>query len=854
MSNLATRTDGVRFVPVSGGGAPPVEHRQPGMAILICGVIWPAAVIAIELATRLCADALFDPVPTAWHVLAVSFVPAMNWAVWARFAKATAREERWLMFGTGAALAIAGCYALLFLPVAPYAVVGIVIYGVGLLPLGPLAAFVSALRMFLLLAGSAKAMRLRRTGAAGAVLGLAALMATEIPMVATRTGIDWAASSDPARRQRGVALLRNFGDDDLLLRLAYGMAVQPAGPLGLFLMMADGQTFGLGNGRVAPLTGQGTARELYYRVHGIAFNQVPAPRASTRQRSFADDFQFDNDLGGAEVGGRVKGLSLTQSRIDGSIAGDDATAYLEWTFEFRNVSLLDREARLEIALPPGAVVSRATLWVNGEEKEAAYGGRGEVRAAYQKVAVQQRRDPLLVTTKGADRVLAQAFPVPRGGGVIKFKLGMTAPLEIVDAGTARLVLPAIFDRNFGIGSDVAHHVWVESKQPLAAADSTDIATGPIAGDLHRISGKLDDQALTRRRQLITVARSAGGGARLARIGDGPVIAQTIAPRIAALASTSAATVIVIDGSAQLNGQADAIVAALATIPATARIGVVIAGEPVVSLPVTAWGEASLEQARQALRRHRFAGGQDNAEALQVALVALEAEPDANLLWVHGPQPQVFQRSAAGLAQTVARLARLPALTLYPVTAGPNAVLPDVPWGWSAQMLPHVGTLTNDLAGYLRLAATREGSRIVRRAIDPAARPEGAVHGSDHIVRLWTRDQVLDLMRNAVDTPRREVARQEAVALAAASQLVTPVSGAVVLESEQQYDEVRLSPAAEASVPTLPEPHEWALICIAGLSLLWLMRHRRPINRQQTIRRPIARFDAADGGPSRQGDA
>ena len=83
------------------------------------------------------------------------------------------------------------------------------------------------------------------------------------------------------------------------------------------------------------------------------------------------------------------------------------------------------EARLQLALPPGGVVSRATLWVNGEEREAAYGGRGEVRAAYQRVAVQQRRDPLLVTTKGADRVLAQAFPVPRNGGTIKFKIGIT---------------------------------------------------------------------------------------------------------------------------------------------------------------------------------------------------------------------------------------------------------------------------------------------------------------------------------------------------------------------------------------------------------------------------------------------
>ena len=104
----------------------------------------------------------------------------------------------------------------------------------------------------------------------------------------------------------------------------------------------------------------------------------------------------------------------------------------------------------------GGTVSRATLWINSEEREAAHGGRGEVRAAYQQVAVQQRRDPLLVTTKGADRVLAQAFPVPGNGGTIKCKIGITAPLEITAPSQARLMLPAIVDRNFSFTPD-SHH-------------------------------------------------------------------------------------------------------------------------------------------------------------------------------------------------------------------------------------------------------------------------------------------------------------------------------------------------------------------------------------------------------------
>jgi len=52
--------------------------------------------------------------------------------------------------------------------------------------------------------------------------------------------------------------------------------------------------------------------------------------------------------------------------------------------------------------------------------------------------------------------------------------------------------------------------------------------------------------------------------------------------------------------------------------------------------------------------------------------------------------------------------------------------------------------------------------------------------------------------------------------------VTPVSGAVVLESKQQYDESRLTPVSQATVPTVPEPHEWALALIACAALMWLV--------------------------------
>jgi len=784
--------------------------RGPGAPSLVLGVIFPAIVVAIELVSRMCASAFFDPMPTIWHVLAVSFVPAGNLLVWLHLHNDMRWRARWPAFVNGGAVAIAAFYALLFLPLLPVALVAIA-FGIGVFPFAPACACVAAL----LLRKDFRARHVHEAATGAFLVGIAAgltfLLALDAQQAATRLGIEWVASSVPAQRERGLALLRTIGDDSLLLRLCYDTSGRPTGLLSALVLIGENIWLNPGQRQIAQSPAE--VREIYYRVHGEPFNVRPAPFENGKWSRFAE-FQTDDDHGGAQVGGRLKGLSLASSRLDGVVMGDDAVSYLEWTFEVRNSEPLDREVRLQLALPPGGVVSRATLWINGEEREAAYGGREQVRAAYQRVAVVQRRDPLLVTTRGADRVLVQAFPVPRNGGTIKFKIGITAPLEIAEPATARLALPAIVDRNFSFAPEASHAVWIESKQALATS-AAGLTSSRVEIRRFRVAGTIDDGALSGTRQVLTVERHADMNRAVARIGEEVPVVQEIAPA----ASVETAMMLVIDGSARLAGRTAGLIEALDAIPPGTRVGAIIAAEPTRTVAPAPWSEAQKQAVAELLRSASFSGGQDNVPALVEALQMLEAEPSAALLWIHGPQPVSFRGSAARLEQASVRLSRLPDVALYAVEPGPNEVLPDAPWAWSARSLPQTSSPKVDLAGYFARLSGQGSAYSIRRSQGQPA--DGLAPGPDHIARLWARDRVLELMRA---NPAHN--RAAAVALATQYHLVTPISGAVVLETTQQYDESRLTPVTQATVPTVPEPQEWVLALIACAALLWLVWQTR----------------------------
>lgn len=770
---------------------PPPKIHKVGMGLLVFGVILPLVAISFECVTGICAAVLFDPYPTIAHLLITILVPLTNLWLWMALRSAATLRIRAMAWASGAAIGISAFYGLLLLPFSPFAFIGL-IYAVGLIPLSPYLALWSTWKLRKHAVAQAGVAMLPKPWV-GALLAVAVLLVLSAPVLLTEVGLKMAVSDETDVQNRGLWLLRTGGSQEGILRACYGRT----GGLG------EMYSFG---GKVTPEQ----ARRVYYQVFARPFNSVAPPKlyvGRARWSVIEDDFAWDNGQAGDEVAGRVKGLSLAGSRQDVIIEPDSGTAYCEWTIEFKNVAPRQREARAQMLLPPGAVVSRLTLWISGEEREAAFGGRDQVKTAYKEV-VTARRDPVLVTTSGPDRVLVQCFPVPPSGGTMKARIGITAPLQMAGLGEGLLRLPAFIERNFAMADSVSHSVWVDSRSELRAGN-TNLLAGADSVGRFSLRGDLSDRELAGS-AVITVKRRADAPqiwARDTRNADGTVVIQNL---VTNTLPQPGMVVLVVDGAKHMETHRNAIARALATLPAQQKMALLLAHDGVHQLVLPDAQDAT-NAAVNSLRRAQFSGGQDNAPALIRAWDLASQYKNGTVVWLHASQPEAFE----GLEVLRQRFERRPGevrLISLQADAGPNRVLEKLDGCAGVESLMRRGSIEQDLrllfsgfAGSSQLTFARE------RKPQPADTVQSA-EGSDHIVRLWAADEARRLQA------KRRV--KEAMAVACTYQLVTPVSGAVVLETQEQFKKAGLEPAPASTVPMIPEPSSLTLVLFAaGLAAL-----------------------------------
>ena len=776
--------------PPASAPAQRLMSRSFEILALLFGVALPLLTLGVELTLGMNADVFFDPVPTYFHVLLVAFVPAANFAVWQALRTQQTRHLPKLAFAGGCAIGIATFYTVLFLPVLPLGAIALLYFGLGVLPLTPLLSLIVALGLQAQLSKLAGPPRTRLRAWHGVVAGLLALLVLDAPVTLTRIGMQMATADTAETRLQGIRWLRMAGSEEQMLRMCYVRAGKATDMFSFLFNLTHS-------------IDTNAARDIYYRVTGVPFNARPAP-VGKRVGRFGPrpSAEWDFEQGSESTGGRLRGLSLAASRLDGSLDGNAALGYLEWTLVFKNTAPIAREARSQIALPPGAVVSRLTLWIDGEEREAAFAGRGEVRAAYQSV-VRRNRDPVLVTTVGQDRIAMQLFPVPPNGEM-KVRVGMTVPLALRSQQEGVLRLPYFHERNFDTGDLLRHSVWIESKTPLRSA----VTAASDADDVFSARFDMDDDRLGTGASSIIVERNASNEAWAADSKEaGYLVQQRITDREAVAPKK---LVVVMDGSSAMSAIAPRIAKTFTDLPPGIELELLIAHDEVIE------HRLSGPQLARELQDFTFDGGHDNTEALARGIGRALSQPGSVVLWIHGPQPVLLATEEA-LLQILERRTHLPAIYELQPQPGINLV--------GEKLEGHVAMTTlrsEDLQPLI--LGWRQGARqiVVQRTrlptADAAAMPPGSAT-SDHLVRLWASDEIARLLNSR--RPHAAI-----VSLAQRYQLVTAVTGAVVLETRQQYDAAGLEPVPPGTVPTIPEPETWALIAIVLLVLAYAYRNRR----------------------------
>ncbi len=778
------------------------KPKHLGVPALIYGVILPTLTILIELTTQLCADTFFDPLPTWQMTLLVMAVPAANFHLWYKL-RSRSTISNMALYCYGATFIISIIYALIMLPLIPLALIAIIYFGLGLLPLAPI---FTAIYMGMATRNlSMVKPDFWRAFGSGMGIGFALLFIADLPASATRIAIDMANDGDD---KNAISIMRWVGSENDLLHLANGSTGRAGGIGSIFLTGKWGfNIWGFSN-----LTESQseiiTARILYYRVTGQAYNQSEAIQSL---KSKDARWRWDNDQGGDVVGGYIDTLSLESSRIDGSISVENNVAYSEWTVEVANNGNRNAEARFTMVLPEGGVASRATLWINGEPREASIAGRAEVKAAYKKIVTRQR-DPLLVTTSGNGRLLVQAFPI-LSNDVMKFRVGFSAPLHIARDGSRSIAMPAIVEQNFRIKESLQHNIWMEGD---VSPKQNGWSGTTIENGASRLKAQISDTELRSKRPRIMASKIASPIVMTAAIDQnrkGPAIAiqQSIAKQSKEKLN---GLTILLDGSVTNNEAAQALSNALDGIEENTSVGLIIARDDPIIIERAPWSQMQKSKFVDAIDDTDFVGGVDNIAALTTALEN-STKNQETILWIHGPQPIIFPASTAALEQFLERNGSvIPQLIRYQSVAGRSYVLQEKALFETAHEIAPSGDAKSDLQALLSDITSDQPRWEIERT-----ETNGTGPGSPHIIRLWAADKL------ANGAPYRDDARDEAIDLAHRLNIITPVSGAVVLETEQDYDENGLPIPTSDEVPSVPEPHEWALIILLILFVGWTL-HRR----------------------------
>ena len=456
-----------------------------------------------------------------------------------------------------------------------------------------------------------------------------------------------------------------------------------------------------------------------------------------------------------------------------------------------------QEAIYTFFLPEGGVVTALSLWINDREEPALLTSKSKAKEAYTTIVGRERRDPAVVHWQEGNTVQVRVFPVtpemPR-----RFKIGITAPL--------RLNQDKLGYQNVSFdGPPALLATEKDSLFFLRTGVFTDVPAffqqGPTAATY---------DGLYRHRW--SAACRASPLARSTFSFDGKNYA--VAPY---------------EPQAE-NFHPEAIYLDLNWAWSTADWAAVrpLLRTATVYVPTATGFETLTDENAQRLF--------NKAKQLRFSLFPfhrIEA-PDQALVIAQSahPTPRPADLGDASFRQALKAMSGRPPVRVFHLGADePSAYLQALAEARTIRC--QQGDLA-DLQKALSAETFQQNAEDAHTVLLPAAglliterdtiMPAGKA--PDHLFRLFAYQRILR------DYGLQQGEPEHLVRLAEQAYIVTPVSSLVTLESQADYDRFQIKPtevlnslgnASLDNAGSVPEPHEWALILMLGVAVLWSAR-------------------------------
>lgn len=736
---------------------PPVNIWQigAGTAVMIAGVILPVlaitvgAIYSFEGIWRL---TILHPIETLIEMALVTLVPIANLSAWHALCHDDFRRPIRMGILNGIAIAVPAITTAI--SVASFALHYPLIdsvnkqphdLSIGLMGLMSVPALITALFLAhsLRKAKHTRDAKLRTIlySLMGVALTVLSVFGAEARSTFIRVAENMSLSDDAKERESGLSMLRGAGPErELKIICADPHA---AGLAGLFLPLnMDAQ------------------RRLFFAATGKPYRA----EGSTDMSLMSNDYLRDH-----VVGTPVEGLSLHRSNIFGNVHPKTLTSTLNWTFVFKNRSYMNQEARAELALPEGAVISNLTLWINGQPRQGAFSATENASGAYNWIT-RQNRDPALITDLGRGRYLLQAAPIP-GQGEVKCQVTITEPLKLDGANNASLGMPRFIDENFKLSGE--HTISLRSSNKMLCG-LTGLKSGVTTDGTQIIKGRLKQEDISS--AAFTVKLDKPVEFKPVAVMDpfvstGHWIAEQLRTR------TNAAPkhlVVVVDSSQSMKGHLKEIVDSLNKIPSQITTEIMLAGD-------SESGEVlSRSEGIKRLQSNDFGGGQDNLFALVKASELAGESSGGAVLWIHGPQPgynnEIYIMSPYAHTPSFFEMALDDCLTnTNEFFKNHRDVGPFTP-------VPRSGPIGDDLQ--LFLSRWQPGARETYMEFSEL---QGGLKNGELIQDPESVREVAILdAANRIKGMIAEGKVSQAVEQAVRYHIVTPVSAAVVLENANDY--------------------------------------------------------------------